>query len=100
MSIWAEHFTTPVPTRMYTGRNAHGDPLFEPAIDIMCRVEYRRNNVVNATGETVVSEIKLYSAQEIPAGSLVKIKGIEWPVISSGEATGIDGAVDHYEMRC
>jgi len=99
VSIWGEYFTADVPVKPYLGRDSHGDPSYGPETNAKCRVEYRRANVINANGELVTSEIKLYSAQAIDAGSLVTLNGRDWPVISCGESAGLDGVIDHYEMR-
>lgn len=99
MSIWSEYFTTDVPVKLYLGRDDHGNPDYSPVQNVKCRVEFRRANVINSAGETVTSEIRLFSAQPIVAGSLVTVSGVDWTVISCGAAAGLDGVTDHYEMR-
>ena len=98
-SIWGTLYRTPISAQRYLGRDSNGDPSFADAETAMCRVEYTRANVINAQGEQVVSEIRLFSEIEIPAGSLVTIKGLEWPVLSCSEAISVGGSIDHYEMR-
>ena len=99
MSLWDKYYTEPVEYEAFIERNDRGDPVFSPAATVKCRVEYARANIINAAGEEVVSEIRLYSSAGIPPGSRVTLGGRRWFIQSTAAMMGLSGTVDHYEMR-
>lgn len=62
-----------------------------PATEIEVRWEDKRRLVRNAQGVEVVSEARVFCAEDIQPGDVFNYRGRDWPVIAVGMVPTLDG---------
>lgn len=62
-----------------------------PGTPIRVRWEGKRRLVRNLQGQEVVSEARVFCAEQINPGDVLEYGGRDWPVIAVSEAMGLDG---------
>lgn len=103
MSLWRSNFTATVLVYHYTGTNDQGDTLYDPSLDqsgvqLPCRLEHTRKEVLDAAGQQMLSEATVYSDVPIAPLSIVVADGHRYTAKSCQPITGLYGQLDHYEI--
>lgn len=79
-----------------TAMTAGGEQTFSTEF-IKCRFEHHHRLIVNAKGEQVVSEARIFTRTEVRIGDVIAYNGRDWPVMQIAEQYALAG-VSHYEV--
>lgn len=104
MSLWSNMWSQTARVHVYDGHNDYGDSKFIPdrklpGTVVPCRVEYEHKEIINAQGQKIVSTATMYCDSTIPPLSLVETDGRQFTVQSCEPCRGLDGSIDHYEIK-
>lgn len=69
-----------------------------PPTEIKVRWEDRRRLVRNSQGVEVVSEARVFCAEDIQPGDVLNYRGRDWPVIAVSAVPTIDGKTTFHEV--
>ena len=103
MSLFSFGFNHVASRHEYKGINNKGDaeyspPLSELPASFNCRFEYKRKEVLDKSGNKVISEAQLYTNIELNPLDIIIFNNSRFTVKSVIPRYDIMGNLDHYEV--
>ena len=85
--------------KRYTRTSDTGKPLYDPPVEIPCRLQDDRQLIRDETGREVVSESVLFTTVEVGPQDAFVLRGRDVKVIRAARKVNLDGEYDHTEVR-
>lgn len=73
----------------------YGDPSYNAAVDIACRISYRHRQVLNQAGETVISTAKVTTTTKYGYTDRFTVDGLARLPIAINHTYNRDGSYHH-----
>lgn len=85
--------------KRYTDTSDTGKLLYDPPVEIACRLQDDRQLIRDESGREVVSEAVLFTAVEVGPQDVFVLRGRDLKVIRAARKVNLDGEYDHTEVR-
>lgn len=86
----------------YCGVGKSGDADYVPALSevgdvILCRFEYKRQEITDKDGNKAVGEAEIYTADKLQPMDIIIFDGRTWTVKAVSAIRNLHGEIDHWE---
>lgn len=99
MSLFSFAFNQTAYLHRYSEISKTGDIVYDPQpLPFSCRFEYKRREVLDKDGNKVISEVRLFTEQEMKPLDMVVFGDKTWTVKSVAPQSGLTGDTDHWEV--
>lgn len=87
----------------FTGTNDDGDAEFFPSLEkppapLFCRFDYKQKEVLDKSGNRVISEASLITEERLTPLDIVVFEGKNYTVKSTSPRHNAFGELDHFEV--
>lgn len=86
-----EYFNQKVKWYKKTGNNAYGQPVYAPAVEVMCRFQGGMKLIKDKQGKESVSQGVFYLEEKVELDDKLEYEGKQYNVMNYSDTVDLDG---------